>query len=126
MRVLFAVAVIALGIAGINAASAADISIDRSASYTRYSASGQRTASLVIYDYQPGVVVRAYWRAPWRHRHYYPYTGHRPKIGRAENLFAARKRSEPPKTFQRSWSTPWAFLPEPREERFSPPPLRRK
>ena len=126
MRVLFAVAVIALGIAGHDAASAADVSIDRSASYTRYSASGHRAAPVVIYDYQPGVVVRDYWQTPWRHRHYYPYTGHRPKIGRAENLFAARTPSEPPKTFKRSWSTPWAFLPEPREKRLSSPPLSQK
>jgi len=125
MRVLIAVVAIALSIAGINAASAADIPLNH-ANNARYFAPGQRAALLVSYDYQPGVVVRAYWRAPWRHRHYYPYTGHRPKIGRAENLFAARKRSEPPKTFQRSWSTPWAYLPEPREERSSPPPLRGK
>jgi hypothetical protein len=78
MRVLIAVAVIAHGIAGINAASAADISIDRSASDTRYSAVGQRAEQFVIYDDQPGVFVRAYWLAPWRHRHYFPATGHRP------------------------------------------------
>ena len=35
-----------------------------------------------FYDDQPGVVVRAYWEAPWRYRHYFPATGiaaaHRP------------------------------------------------
>lgn len=118
MRIVFAVAVVAFGVAG---AHAADMGMARG-----YFASGHRAASLVIYDYQPGVVVRAYWRAPWRHRHYYPTTGRRPKIGRAENLLAARSRPETPETFQRSWSTPWAFLPEPREERVAPPPLRGK
>ena len=76
MRVLFAVALIVLGIAGVTAASAADLSIDRSANYSSRSyAIGQRIAPLVVYDYQPGVLVRAYWLAPWRHRHYFPHTG---------------------------------------------------
>jgi hypothetical protein len=109
MRVLIAVAVIAHGIAGINAASAADISIDRSASDTRYSAVGQRAEQFVIYDDQPGVFVRAYWLAPWRHRHYFPATGKRPRVGRYENLSAVGRPSKPAQTFRRSWSNAWAF-----------------
>src|SRR5665647_203189 len=121
MRVLFAVALIVSGIAGRNAASAADIPSERDATYSTYSAGlGQRTAPLVIYDYHPGVVVRAYWLAPWRHRHYYPTTGEKPEIGRDEDLSATGSAPEPAETFQRSWSTSSAVLPElPRAE---PPP----
>ena len=132
MRVLFALASLALGLAGINAASAGT---------TRgHSALGHRTAPLVIYDYQPGVVVRAYWLAPWRHRHYYPTTGEKPEVGRDEDLSAASHVPEPPETFQRSWSSSSALLPalpragaqaldtapEPRGEQFSQPPERVK
>jgi hypothetical protein len=114
MRVLFAVALIALGSAGISTASAADLSSVRSDSYsTHASAAGHRTAPLVVYDYQPGVVVRAYWLAPWRHRHYFPTTGVKPEIGRDEDLSAnTGGASEPAETFQRTWSTSSAFLPE--------------
>ena len=130
MRVLFALGSLALGVAGINAASA-DV---------RHAHWGQRTAPLVIYDFQPGVVVRAYWRAPWRHRHYYPTTGDKPEVGRDEYLSAASQAPEPPESFQRNWSTSSAFLPEraravvravdeapdPRAEQFSQPPVRAK
>jgi len=101
MRVLLAIAVIALGIAG---ASAADFDMARG-----YSEHGQRAAQLVIYDDQPGVFVRAYWLAPWRHRHYFPATGKRPRIGRYENLSAVSHPSKPAQTFRRSWSNAWAF-----------------
>ena len=114
MRVLYAAVFIVLGIAGVTAARAADRAADRSADYsTRQSAIGHRTAPLVIYDYQPGVVVRAYWNAPWRHRHYFPTTGGKPEIGRNEDLSAgAGAALEPAETFHRSWSTSSAFQPE--------------
>src|SRR5450759_3601039 len=121
MRVVFAIALIVLGIAGVSAASAADLSIDRSANYSfRSYAIGERAAPLVVYDYQPGVLVRAYWLAPWRHHHYFPYTGKRPVIGRAENLSAKRSAPQPAKTFQRSWSTASALLSEPPRGRVRP------
>ena len=121
MRVVFAVALIVLGIAGVSAASAADLSIDRSANYSfRSYAIGERAAPLVVYDYQPGVLVRAYWLAPWRHHHYFPHTGKRPVIGRAENLSAKRSAPQPAKTFQRSWSTASALLSAPPRGRVRP------
>ncbi len=104
MRVLLAVAVIVLGIAG---ASAADLNMGRG-----YSAIGYRSEPLVIYDSQPGVAMRAYWQAPWGHRHYYPFTGKRPRIGRHENLAAVGPRPKPAQTFRRSWSNAWAFAHE--------------
>ena len=104
MRVLFAVAAIVLGTAG---ASAADLNTGRG-----YSAIGYRSAPLVIYDNQPGVTMRAYWQAPWGHRHYFPATGKRPRIGRHENLAAVSRPSKPAQTFRRSWSNAWAFAHE--------------
>ena len=130
MRTLIALAAMALGIAGIDSASARPPH--------RYFA---RTAPLVVYDYQPGVIVRAYWLAPWRNRHYYPTTGDQPEVGRAEDLTAASGALEPAETFQRTWSTTSTFvLPEqprsdapardattdPRDEQFTQPPDRRK
>jgi len=113
MRGLFAVALIALGLAGVTAASAADLPSVQSDYYTtRSSAVGQRAEPLVIYDDQPGVFVRAYWQAPWGHRHYFPATGKRPRIGRHENLAAVGRPSKPAQTFQRSWSNAWAFAHE--------------
>jgi hypothetical protein len=114
MRVLVAVALIALGIASVTAASAADLPSVRSDGYsTRASAFGHRASPLVVYDYQPGVIVRAYWLAPWRHRHYFPVTGVKPEIGRDEDLSANTGGApEPAETFQRYWSTSSAFMPE--------------
>ncbi len=131
MRVLFALAIVA---SGMTAASAADFDGGRG-----YQAIGVRSEQLIIYDYQPGVVVRAYWRAPWRHRHYYPSTGKKPRVGRREHLSVTGSITKPAGTFERYWSTSSLFLPvrlrgphipdvtpEPREEQFSPPPLRGK
>ena len=113
MRVLHAVILIALCIAGVNAAHATDLPSGAAENYTtRGIAHGHRTGSIVVYDYQPGVVVRAYWRAPWRHRHYYPTTGIKPEVGRDEDLSATSSAPEPAETFYRSWSTSSAFLPE--------------
>jgi hypothetical protein len=121
MRVLFAVASIALGFAGVTAASAADLPTERPESYsTGTYAIGQRTAQFVIYDYRPGVVVRAYWLAPWRHRHYYPTAGEKPEIGRDEDPSAPSTASEPPESFYRSWSASSVFLRE--EPRGHQPP----
>ncbi len=113
MRVLYATALIVLGLTGVSAASAADLPRERSGTYsTRASAIGHRTAPLVVYDFQSGVVVRAYWLAPWRHRHYFPTTGEKPEVGRDEDLSATSSAPEPAETFQRYWSTSSAFLPE--------------
>lgn len=99
MRLL--VAILAFAIAGITAADAEGLRL--------VAPIGVRVAPLVIYDYQPGIVVRAYWRAPWRHRHYYPTTGEKPEVGREEDL-APGTAPEPAESFQRSWSTSSAFL----------------
>src|SRR5512135_2368068 len=105
MRSFTAIAIFVLGLAGVTAASAADIPVGRSVHYSGgYSAYGQRAGQLVIYDDQPGVFVRAYWRAPWRHHHYFPATGKRPRVGRRENM-SARSIVKPAQSYYRYWST---------------------
>lgn len=121
MRARVATVVIVCSLAGVGAASAAELFNDRSArgysghSYT-YDYNGRRADTLIIYDDQPGVLVRAYWEAPWRNRHYFPTTGKRPRIGRLENL-SARSVTKPAESYYRFWSTPSAFLPEPPRDR---------
>ena len=127
MRALGAIAVIVCGFAGCTAVRAADLpaesssKTETSSNYTtRSSAIGYRTGPIVVYDFQPGVVVRAYWRTPWRNRHYFPTTGGKPEIGRDEDLSATGGTLEPAETFQRSWSTSSAFLPEAPRSRVAP------
>lgn len=103
MRVVLALALPILGVAGLSAASAADLPVTRSPYTTGY-VGGVRAASIVIYDDEPGVYVRAYWRAPWRNRHYFPLTGQRPKVGRHERLSAVRPVPKPAASFYREWS----------------------
>jgi hypothetical protein len=72
----------------------------------------RRVAPLVVYSYLPGVAVRAYWIAPWRHRHYFPVSGREPLAGRDEDRAPPRNAPEPAESFERHWSTSSAFLPE--------------
>src|SRR5579872_3367047 len=107
MRIPFTIALLGFSIAGVAAAGAADLAAGRY-SGGEFSSYAQRSALLVTYDNEPGIVVRAYWRAPWRDHHYFPFSRHRPKIGRAENL-SAISHPKPARTFRRSWSNAWAF-----------------
>jgi hypothetical protein len=50
----------------------------------------------------PSVIARSYPAAP-QHQHYYPTTGVKPKIGRAEDLSAPSSASEPTKTYRRNY-----------------------
>ena len=121
MRAFVAIAILALGVAGITAAAAADLPSKRGGSeYSSYSAYGHRAGSIVIVDNQPGVLVRAYWRQPWRNRHYYPTSGEAPDTGRDE----AGGAPEPAENFERYWSTSSTFLREPPRRDLPPPPLK--
>jgi hypothetical protein len=105
MCVRFAFALMFLFIPGLTSASATDLfeipSID------------MRAIQQVIYDYQPGVTVRAYWLPPWRDRHYFPKTGKKPKLGRLEHFSVNPGRAPvPAKSFHRAWSTSSAFVNE--------------
>jgi hypothetical protein len=115
MRVFGLAIALGLGLAGTVCARAADLPLrpapDRNVGL-HYQAIGRHIAPLVIYDYEPGVIVRAWWLAPWRHRHYYPATGERPRVGRLENAHARREPVEPAETYYRTWTTTSAFVPE--------------
>ena len=76
MRVLLAVALFGFGIAGVTAANAAD---------------------------DLGIIARSYRPASPQHQHYYPATGVKPKIGRAEDLSAPSSAPEPEKTYRRKF-----------------------
>jgi hypothetical protein len=115
VTIIAGIGVAGLGIAGLGLAGAAhagDLRVAGGAQYSTYGiAGGQRIGPIVIYDSQPGVVVRAYWQRPWRNRHYFPRTGKRPKIGRAENLSAPRPHYQMAESYYRAWSTNALFPP---------------
>jgi hypothetical protein len=105
MRALLAIALLSFGIAGGSAARAADLSAGHSAPFSGHSFEyGERAGMRLVYGDEPGTVVRAYWRAPWRHHHYFPATGEEPELGRDEALNATSKPPRPAKTFKRYWS----------------------
>lgn len=108
-----AIAVIAVWAAN-SAVNAADSAGGPVAGYGLYAYS-PRIEPLIVYDYQPGVIVRSYWWSPWQNRHYFPKTGKRPKVGRLEHVTA--RKSSPPRDFYRSWSVSSVFAPE-----LPPPP----
>lgn len=129
MRALGTIAILLLGIAGISAARAADLAGERAERnvFTHHVPFGRRVAPLVIYDFQPGVVVRAYWLAPWRHRHYFPFGADKAELPQADDT-----PLEPAETFERYWSTSQTFIRElpparardqaPPDEQQPPPP----
>jgi hypothetical protein len=120
---LLAIAFLVAGVlAGTAAAAAADLPRPYS---TRYSAIGTRAAPLIIFDDEPGVALRAYWRAPWRHRHYFPATGEVPGIGREEDFSAGDPAPPPAENFERYWSTSFVReRPHPRDDAPPLPPLK--
>ena len=91
MRGRFAGALL-LGVAGIAAANAADLTGGRGG-YGDYWSFGARMEPVIVYDFEPGVIVRSYWYPPLDNRHYFPRTGRRPKLGRLEH-WPARRISE--------------------------------
>lgn len=106
MRALLALATLALVGAGSAAASAADSPHGRVTHRTFHFVDAVRAGQILIYDYEPGIHVRAYWRAPWRNRRYFPMTGKKPKLGRHERLSArAGSAPKPAGNFYREW---WA------------------
>ena len=112
-------ALFALCVADIAPACAADFGapIEHSGIAVR----GLRAAPRYIYDDQPGVVLRAYWRTPWRDRHYFPHTGEQPLQGREEVIPGTdREMPEPAERFFRMWSTSAAFAHEDLPEAIPP------
>jgi hypothetical protein len=131
MRALGTIAILFVGIAGASVARAADLPSGQAAHnvFTHHVPYGRRVSPLVIYDYRPGVVVRAYWLAPWRHRHYFPFGGNKfdPDLAPANDA-----PPEPAESSERSWSTSQTFIRElpplrardeaPRDEPLPPSP----
>ena len=56
----------------------------------------------VVYDYEPGIVVRTYWLRPWAGRHYFPSGGRKPVVGRREELTPTPVSD---RTYRRTWSS---------------------
>ena len=94
--VLFGCAALGTGVGG--TAAAADLYPVPGAAF--FAPAGQ----IVEWDFEPGVVVRAYWLPPYANRHYFPSSGETPRLGRRENL-EPRLKPEPAKSFYREWSS---------------------
>ena len=94
-------------------ANAADFSPGRSVGegYGVNSPFGARIEPLIVWDSEPGVIVRAWWYAPWQNRYYFPKTGRRPKVGRLEHITAHRPSKN--EDYYRFWSVSSVFAPEP-------------
>ena len=103
MRALPAVAALAVfGIAGLGSVRASELSGRHVAYYPSYAV---RAPQVVLYDVESDAGIRAYWARPWRGRHYYPFTGKKPKVGRRENLNARYPAPKPAPSYYREWST---------------------
>jgi len=108
MRLLLAIAFVMLGAA---AASAADLGggrAGRAKSAVYVHPVGRHAGQIVLYDWEPGVVARAYWLRPWRGRHYFPF---------GRYLRHARvhwRRPRPAPDFFRTWSASSDFDSPPR------------
>jgi hypothetical protein len=111
-RTLFAILSTGLGLAAAGPAHAADLTQTPAGSSSASYQAPVRAGMLVIADDQPGVALRPYWCPPWRARHYYPATGHRPKIGRDENLSARHAPLRRAASFERHWWVSSVIAPE--------------
>ena len=99
------------------AAAAADLKPDATLKSTQLPSAAifAPAGQILEWDFEPGVVVRAYWLPPYANRHYFPSSGEAPRLGRKENLESSIKPA-PAKSFYREWSS---FAPE----AFGPPPV---
>ena len=103
MRALLAAAALAAcGIASPGSAAASGRMLHHVAYYPSHAV---RAPDVIIYDVEPDAGIRAYWARPWRGRHYYPFTGKKPKVGRRENLNARYPAPKPAPSYYREWST---------------------
>jgi hypothetical protein len=87
--------VVAAGLLGQGAASAADLAGAWDGAV--------RAEPLVAYDFEPGIVMRAYWLTPWAGRRYFPSGGKMPVVGRREVIEPAKASGKT--TFHREWSS---------------------
>jgi hypothetical protein len=103
MRALLAIAALAVfGTTSLDSAGASEWAGRRVAYYPSYAV---RAPHVVVYEVEPDTGLRSYWARPWRGRHYYPFTGKKPKVGRLENLHARYPAPKPAPSYYREWST---------------------
>ena len=102
MRALAMIALLLSGLAGASAVRAADGPPEPVARdvFIQRVPFGYRAGPIIVYDFQPGVVVRAYWRAPWRSRHYFPFGAAPPEPAADDD-----GPPKPAESFERFWST---------------------
>jgi hypothetical protein len=116
MRALLAVFIVVCAIAGqgfgLGEVQAADLRVSGAGIATAYDTAPVRARQSYVYDDEPGVYVRAYWARPWQNRHYFPFTGKKPKVGRHERLSAKRPAPNPAESFYREWSTVSLYPPQ--------------
>jgi hypothetical protein len=89
-------------------------------------ASAVHAEPFMVYDYDPGIVARAYWLPPWGGRHYFPSSGKAPVIGRHERLGAAPVADK--KNYIRDWASfPVDTIEQPplilNQQQILPPPV---
>jgi hypothetical protein len=104
MRALMIIAVLVAGFTAVAPARAADLPAeraDRADVFTHRVPHGHRVGPIIVYDFEPGIVVRAYWASPWRHHHYFPFGAKRD----ADNAPNDAGPPQPAESFERSWST---------------------
>ena len=98
---------------GIGAASAADLGVVHGGHahfVAHYDPIGRPAGQLYIYDWEPGVVVRAYWLPPSRDRHYLPFGHDRWDV---HPVRSRPVRPVPAEPFYRFWGASSAFDPPP-------------
>ncbi|HEU5016408.1 MAG TPA: hypothetical protein VFT69_00385 [Pseudolabrys sp.] len=103
MRTPLAIAVFFAGLTGGTAAArAADLPLRLAERGPGYEIElGRPAGQILIYDYEPGVVLRPWWLPPWRDRHYFPFGAARPAAFRPVRRLPPQRAER----FERSWST---------------------
>ena len=96
--------IMAMSVVGIIAGTAAAAAADLSIAPARHPVFAAPAPPLVIYAYEPGITLRAYWLPPWHGHHYYPHGKRMSRLGRRQHLSAPRHYVRPAAAFSRSWS----------------------
>ncbi len=111
MRLLVAIAFLAFGTAAASAADAHAVRAGHGRFVAHYYPVGRPAGQIFLYDWEPGVVVRAYWLPPWRGHHYFPFGRDRFDVHRASAHWV---RPRPAQDFFRIWSSSSVFEAPPR------------
>jgi hypothetical protein len=75
----------------------------RAADFAAVWAGAVHAEPFVVYDYEPGIVVRTYWLPPWGGRHYFPSGGKTPVVGRREHIPPTPVSGK--RNYHRDWSS---------------------